>query len=332
MIAVARTLERGHLRGPAARLLSAAWGLVASHGVVRPLPFPPGVRVVTIGGATLGGSGKTPLAIACALELAAQRGGEDVALVGHAYRGDPRRPRVVSPHEDDLREVGDEALLAARVLAPAGVPVVVAPRRADALALAAERARVLVVDGVAQTRPVRASLALLAVDAAEPWGRAGAVPPAGDLRAPRASLLAACDRVVRVGTDPLADARLVSRGAWLGGSLLPWDVLARLRLGLLSALARPDRIVRGLASRGVALQATVRAPDHGPFDWRSSRATGSRHLVDLWLASPKCALHLTGIELERFARAPLATLDYRLVLSPRVREALALLDRRSPRQ
>jgi tetraacyldisaccharide 4'-kinase len=330
MIAVARALERGDLSGPAARVLSSLWGLVASRGVARPLLLPAGVRVVTVGGATLGGSGKTPLAIACALELAALRGGKDVAFVGHAYRADPRRPRVVSEH-DDLREVGDEALLAARALADAGVSVVVAPRRADAVALAAERARVLVLDGVAQTRPVRASLALLAVDAAEPWGRAQAVPPAGDLRAPRAALLAACDRVVTVGCDPAADARVVSRGAWLGGSLLPWSALTGARLGLLSALARPDRIVRDLAGHRIALQAIVRARDHGPFgvfDAFERKAT----LVDLWLASPKCALH---IELERFAPAPVAIVDYRpdrIVLSPPIRSALARLDRRSREQ
>jgi tetraacyldisaccharide 4'-kinase len=333
MIAVARALERGDLRGPTASVLASLWGLVASRSVARPLLLPAGVRVVTVGGATLGGSGKTPLAIACALELAALRGGNDVAFVGHAYRAQPRRPRVVSEC-DDVREVGDEALLAVRALAGARVPVVVAPRRADAVALAAERARILVLDGVAQTRPVRASLALLAVDAAEPWGRAQAVPPAGDLRAPRAALLAACDRLVTVGSDPAADARVASRGAWLGGSLLPWRTLAGARLGLLSALARPDRIVRDLARRGIALRAIVRARDHGPFRaFDAYKAHGRRDVrVDLWLASPKCALH---VELERFVPAPLAILDYRpdqIILSPPLRSALARLDRRSLEQ
>jgi tetraacyldisaccharide 4'-kinase len=328
MISVARALERGDLRGPAARLLSSAWGLVAAHGLVRPLRLPPGARVVTVGGATLGGSGKTPLAIACALELATQHGSEGVALVGHAYRADPRWPRIVCSQDDQLYEVGDEALLAARALEPAGIPVVVAPRRADAMALAAERARILVLDGVAQTRPERASLALLAVDAVEPWGCAIAVPPAGDLRAPRGALLAACDRVVTVGSERGADARVVSRGAWLRGSLLRWESLAGMRLGLLCALGRPDRLVRALARRGISLAAIVRARDHGPFDPGSMRARDTRN-VDLWLASPKCALHA---ELERFVPAPLATLDYRpdeMVLSPLLTEALARLDRRS---
>lgn len=317
MLAVARALERGDLRGPAAALLASAWAPLAAWSVVRRLALPAGARVVTVGGATLGGSGKTPLAIACAAEIAAA--GATVAFVGHAYRAAPGRPRVVAPN-DNLGEVGDEALLAARTLARAGVPVVVAPRRAEAIAFAAHRARVLVIDGVAQTRPVRASLALLAVDATEPWGRAGAVPPTGDLRAPRSSLLAACDRVVTVG-DEEGDARTVSHGAWLGGALLGWGSLSGLRLGLLCALARPDRIVRSLARRGLSLRAIVRARDHGPFD-RQSLESCAGAAVDLWLASPKCAL-----QLHDFVAVPYATLDHRLVLSGALRgrcTALAL--------
>ncbi len=310
MLAVARALERGALGGPAAAFLAAAWAPLAGWSVVRHLALPAAARVVAVGGATLGGSGKTPLAIACAAEIAAA--GATVAFVGHAYRATPARPRIVGPN-DDLREVGDEALLAARALAPAGVSVVVAPRRADAIAFAARRARVLVIDGVAQTRPVRASLALLAVDAAEPWGRAGAVPPRGDLRAPRVALLAACDQVVTVGEEAGADARVVSRGAWLGGALLGWGCLSRLRLGLLAALARPDRIVRSLARRGLSITAVVRARDHAPFGRRSLDACAAQ-AVDLWIASPKCALQLRD-----FAGVPFATLDHGLVLSEALR-------------
>jgi tetraacyldisaccharide 4'-kinase len=269
---------------------------------------------VTVGGATLGGSGKTPLAIACAEEIAAT--GAAVAFVGHAYRAAPGRARVVGV-DDRLEEVGDEALLAAHALAPIGVPVVVAPRRSDAVLLASGLARVLVIDGVAQTHPVRASLALLAVDAAEPWGRAAMVPPAGDLRAPAGALLAACDRVVTIGEDDEADARVVTRGAWLGGKLHTWDSLVGIRLGLFCALARPDRLIRSLARRGLVLQAVIRARDHDRFDPRSHAASHLAH-VDLWLASPKCAL-----KLEHFAPVPLATLDYGLSLSPSLRERFA---------
>jgi tetraacyldisaccharide 4'-kinase len=151
------------------------------------LRVPSGARAIGIGGATLGGSGKTPLAIACARELA--RAGERVALVGHAYRASPGVARVVAP-DDTLRAVGDEALVAARELRhDRGAVVVVGPSREAAIAHAATLADVLVLDGVTQTVPRRLDLALLAVDPDEPWGRAAATPPRGDLRAPIATLL-----------------------------------------------------------------------------------------------------------------------------------------------
>ncbi|HEY6463199.1 MAG TPA: tetraacyldisaccharide 4'-kinase, partial [Polyangiaceae bacterium] len=193
MLAIARALEDGRLRGPIARVLSRAWAGAASRSVARPLEVPAGVRVVAVGGATLGGSGKTPLAIACARHLA--RDGARVAFVGHAYRARPGHAREVSG-ADPLDEVGDEALVAARMLEAHGVRVFVGPSRGAALALATRGVDVVVLDGVLQTRPARAWLSLLSVDADEPWGRARAVPPCGDLRAPVHALLSATDQVV----------------------------------------------------------------------------------------------------------------------------------------
>jgi tetraacyldisaccharide 4'-kinase len=294
--------------------------------VVRRLALPPGVRVVAVGGATLGGSGKTPLAIACAAEIAAR--GERVALVGHAYRAKPSRARVVSA-DDTLGEVGDEALVAARALAPSRVSVVVAPKRADAIALAAGDADVLVIDGVAQTSPVRASLALLAVDPAEPWGRSAAVVPRGELRAPVEVLRAASDMVVAVGDG--GHATVASRGAWVGARLHTWADLAAARVGLVCALARPERVVRFLTQRGIHPRAVVRGRDHGPLSGRALGALGAlstaaarpRPPVDIWLATPKCALHA------RAALAgggpPLATIEHALVLPPALKDRLALL-------
>jgi tetraacyldisaccharide 4'-kinase len=300
MLGLAAGLEEGRFRGPLARALSRVWEGASRRAVVRPLPAPPGVRVVAIGGATLGGSGKTPLAIACARELA--RHGRRVALVGHAYRARPGQARIVDG-ADPLEQVGDEALLAARMLEAHGVRVVVGPSRAAAVELAARVADVLVLDGVLQTAPERATLSLLAVDAAEPWGRSASVPPCGDLRAPRAALLDAADAVVRVGEGSV-DARVVSNGAWLGGRLVPWPELRGRRIGLALALARPDRVLRLLARRGIEPVAIARARDHAAIAPRLLAAP-----VDLWLASPKCALHAP-----RQASAPLATIDHDLVL------------------
>jgi tetraacyldisaccharide-1-P 4'-kinase len=320
------------------RAVGAAWERTLGRTVVRRLVVPAGTRVVTVGGATLGGSGKTPLAIACAAELARDNEGLRVVLVGHAYRGAPGRARVVSP-ADPLADVGDEALLAARELdrAPAArgssARVVVGPARQAAMDLAARLADVIVVDGVAQIAPARAALSLLAVDADEPWGRAAAVPPWGDLRAPVDALLAVADHVVAVGGgegDAAASvpgallARALGRGAWAGERLIPWDSLRTMRVGLLCALARPDRVERSLARRGVRAVTVLRGPDHGPLTAAAVGAGRRREPhpgVEVWLATPKCALHATDLAPSALG-APLAVLEHALGLPPALAAAL----------
>src|SRR5580658_1099224 len=66
---VGEALERGTLNVPCAGLLTQAWRLATARAIARKLRWPAHVRVVAVGGATLGGSGKTPLAVACAAKL-----------------------------------------------------------------------------------------------------------------------------------------------------------------------------------------------------------------------------------------------------------------------
>jgi tetraacyldisaccharide 4'-kinase len=312
---VARRLEEGAWDGRVARALAVAFGAVGGGTLARPLAWKDGLRVVTVGGATLGGSGKTPLAIACARALADE--GARVVLVGHAYRARPGEARVVR-EDDAVRSVGDEAIACARALA-GSARVVVAPTRQAALDHAARLADVVVIDGVLQTTPRRASLALLALDGESPWG-AGEVVPRGDLRAPRAALERACDGGVELcdGDPPLGsrwNARVRSDGARVSGRFLTWRTLSPLRLGLFLALARPNRLLASLARRGIVPARTFRVPDHGrsrPFAARLSAGPP----VDLWLASPKCALHLEA------AGIPHAVLDHSLEPSASLRCAL----------
>ena len=213
---VARGLEAGEWDGFASRFLSRAWGAVASRGLARPLAYSERVRVVAVGGATLGGSGKTPLAIACARELA-KGGAGRVAYVAHGYRAKPGSPRVVRG-DDDLSRVGDEALVASRAL-DGLVAVVVAGTRQEALDYASARADVIVIDGVLQTAPRRASLALLALDDSSPWGT-GYAPPAATSAPRRPNLLAAVDRAVLL-RDELSTTAVPSVGRGAAGGHRP---------------------------------------------------------------------------------------------------------------
>ena len=315
-------------------------GLV-QRTVVRRLRGPPHVAIVAVGGATLGGSGKTPLAIACAADLAVA--GARVVLVGHAHRADPRRARFVSGG-DPLAEVGDEAIVAARALDRLGGRVVVAPSRAQAIELGARTAEVLVLDGIAQLTPVRASLALLSVDATDPWGGRRALPWGGHLRAPVSMLLGACDGVVPMGDgssggrafDPAGStagsglevwpACVESKGAWVdGGGLMTWKALGSTRVGLITALARPERLLRSLARRGVFPRAVVSGRDHGPVGARARRLVARVRGVDLWLATAKCALHAA----RELPWIPVAVLDHSVALDGALRNRLRGVWRRS---
>jgi tetraacyldisaccharide 4'-kinase len=319
---IARWLEEGALSSPASRMVGRAHAALAGRSLARPLRVPSGLVTITVGGSTLGGSGKTRVALACAREVASH--GAEVVLVGHAYRASPRGARVVGPR-DALDEVGDEALACVRELETTStqrVRVVVAASRQAAVDLAVRlvpRVDVVVLDGPLQLSPSRSSLSILALDARAPWG-AGAAPPAGDLRAPREVLLAHADEVVHVDATP--------RAVWLGSPARALDLpafassFAGARLGLFAALARPARLLDALAAAGLAPHEVVRAADHGPLSASlARRLSASDSRVDLWLATSKCAVHLDPARLgER-----LAILDGALVLPPRVTARLRSL-------
>jgi tetraacyldisaccharide 4'-kinase len=253
--------------------------------------------VVGVGGATLGGSGKTPLVVEIARRLATA--GVPSAVVGSSYLTRVGVSRPVTP--DDLPEcVGDEAVMMRSALQPLGVPVIVGPRRQPAVDVAAGLARCIIVDGLLQARPERLALSLLALDAARPWG-AGRCPPAGDLRAAPAVLLAACDCVL-LGLDETS--RPVSEGLFEGCPAMVWrrrldrarpwhgrsvelSELAGRRAGLLTTVARPERLVRQLVWSGIRIAQHRRYADHSR---PNARGAGTRSAgIDLWLTTAKCA-------------------------------------------
>jgi tetraacyldisaccharide 4'-kinase len=332
--AVGRALERGRAGSTMEHAAEALWSSASARGLHRRLQLPAGAAVVGVGGATLGGAGKTPLCVELARALTAA--GAKVAVVGHGYRARAGRAQVVRP-ADDVATVGDDALLAARALASIGVPVVVSASRQDALDRAARLAEVLLVDGLLQARPQRLAASLLVVDAGTP--AAARCPPLGDLRAPWAALRAAADVVVRVGTDDLGeDAHGLGAGApallarsrtatvELDGREVPLADLGAARIGLLVAIAHPERIERALHRAGIVPRRVVALADHARIRWDRIAASG----VDLWLTTARCRTKLPA----RLAGTPVATLVHRVDagavvewLESRLRQETSVLSR-----
>ena len=313
---LAQRLEEGSSSVPL-RAAAALWALFGARGVARPLRLPVGMRVFGVGSAVLGGAGKTPLAVAVTRALADR--GDRVALIGHAYRASPGRARVVDPG-DAVALVGDDALSSARLLAGSAAPVIVAPSRQSALDHAASLGfRVVVVDGLLQAAPARLAGSILVLDAAAPWG-GGACPPAGDLRAPREALLAAADHVVAVGAGdrsaehPPGTIAIHSRieGA-IAASGERWSLasLARCRVGLFVAIARPSRIEAALRGAGVDPRPVIALADHA-IPSAHDLARAARFEVDVWLTTARCAVKLPAA----IERAPVLALEHRLDVAP----------------
>jgi len=298
------------------RAAAALWAHIASRGVARPLCLPEGTRIIGIGSAVLGGAGKTPLAIALARSLSFRaQPPEGVALIGHAYRAAPERPRIVDPG-DAVALVGDDALASARLLVGSTASVIVAPDRQSALDHAAAQGfRTLIVDGLLQARPARIAASILVLDAAAPWG-GGACPPAGDLRAPREALLAATDLVVALGAgdlSPQCPPNAIAIPSRIEGAVAAngerWSLadLARRRVGLFVAIARPGRVEAALRSAGIDPRPVIALGDHA-IPSAHDLARAARCEVDAWLTTARCAVKLPAA----IGGAPVLALDHRL--------------------
>ena len=281
--ALAHALEAG-AGGP--RALAPVYAWLSTRGEI--LAPPTGTLVVPVRGATLGGSWKTPVAIAVTRALHAR--GVRAGLGMHAYGGSLQDARAVYP-EDDVRAVGDEALVAARSLDPA-IPVVAGNRQNAVAALLARDARILVLDGHAR-RPASSHAAILALDADAPYGSRELV-PRGDLRAePRALLRDA--RWVLAVHDALRDSSVSIAGARsCAFDLVVPPALARARVAVVTAVARPARFLAALSRRGVRVVGHVALADHGGPWAHASAARGLAELsaFDAIVTTEKCATWL----------------------------------------
>jgi tetraacyldisaccharide 4'-kinase len=243
------------LLAPAAALVEAA----AARRAARPGWRAP-VPVICCGNATVGGAGKTTLALDLGARL--QRRGMAVAFLTRGYGGRLRGPHRVVPGRDDAVLVGDEALLLA-ALAPTYVG---ADRGAAAREAVGGGATVLVMDDGLQNPTLHKDIALLVIDGAAGFGN-GRVLPAGPLREPVAAAAVRCHAAVLIGPDDTgACRRLPPALPVLAARLVPTrDDLAGRRLFAFAGIGRPDKFFGLLAACGAALAGHRAFPDHHRF-------------------------------------------------------------------
>ena len=175
--------------GAIPRLLAPAATLVAAAGARRMsrVGWRAPVPVLCCGNATVGGAGKTTVALDLAARLRARA--VAVHVLTRGYGGRARGPLRVDPARHDAALVGDEPLLLAAV-APTWV---CADRAAGARAAVTDGAGALLMDDGLQNPTLSKTASLLVIDGAAGFGN-GRVLPAGPLREPVAAAAPRFDR------------------------------------------------------------------------------------------------------------------------------------------
>jgi tetraacyldisaccharide 4'-kinase len=188
--------------------LAAAWGAIATRRYQREAPYRSRLPVICIGNFTAGGTGKTPLAMCVAAELA--RLGRRPAFLTRGFGGRLAGPHWVDGTVDSAVDVGDEPLLLAR----AWPALVARDRRTGAriIETAENGADVIIMDDGLQNPQLAKDLVLAVVDGRRGIGN-GRVMPAGPLRAPLDFQLGLTDAVVV--NMPLGAAAESEAAGWL---------------------------------------------------------------------------------------------------------------------
>jgi tetraacyldisaccharide 4'-kinase len=242
--------------------LAAAYGAIALKRLARP-GYRAEVPVVCIGNLTVGGAGKTPMALATAQLLLAQ--GERPVFLSRGYGGSLAGPERVHASSHRAADVGDEPLLLARA-----APTIVAHDRVAGARMAwAAGASVIIMDDGFQNPSLVKDFAVLVVDARRAIGN-GRVIPAGPLRAPLDAQLDRAHALVVVGSsarfDAVASAAIKRNVPQFRAQLVP-DPKVIAALGKEPVLAfagigDPEKFFATLEDAGVAVAAVRSFPDH----------------------------------------------------------------------
>jgi len=243
--------------------VAVCYGAIAARRMMRQ-GARAGSPVLCVGNFTLGGAGKTPTAMMLAKML--QAAGERPFCLSRGYGGSLAGPKTVDAHADTAAQVGDEALLLARV-----APTIVARDRVvGAKAALTDGASVVIMDDGLQNASLVKDFTLAVVDGRRGIGNAR-VFPAGPLRAPLATQLARTDALLVVGDgDGARDVAAAAAGLPVFHARLRPDAAAITALKARQVLAfagigNPDKFFAATAAAGIVVAERRAFPDHHRF-------------------------------------------------------------------
>jgi len=221
------------------------------------------IPVICIGNPTVGGSGKTPTAMAVARLLIAA--GRRPFFLSRGYGGEIAGPVRVDPGVHRTLDVGDEPILLARV-----APTIVSRDRvAGAEAARFAGADVIVMDDGFQNPSLKKDLSILVIDGRSGIGN-GKILPAGPLRAPLDAQLDRAQALLVVG-QPSGAQTVISAAKSrklpvFQGRLVPdretLAAHATRKVLAFAGIGHPEKFFATLDEAGIDVRVQLAYPDH----------------------------------------------------------------------
>ena len=241
---------------PIARL----YGRSAAKRMRRPPSYRASLPVLCVGNFTVGGDGKTPLALAIAAVVLAD--GKRPGFLTRGYGGSADAV-LIDLARDGADRTGDEA----RLLAAMAPTAVSADRVRGARLLEAAGVDVIIMDDGFQNPAIGKDLSLVVADEAVGLGN-GLVTPAGPLRAPLPVQMELADAVVLIGEGNAE--RRVRRSAEAAGkpvfraSLQPVETerWGGKRVHAFAGIGRPAKFFESLQAVGAEIVGRSAFADH----------------------------------------------------------------------
>ena len=223
------------------------------------------IPVIVVGNITVGGTGKTPFVLYLIEVL--RRLGLKPAVVSRGYGAEHQVsefPRLVEK-ATPVHMSGDEPKLIAM---RGGCPVVISPKRSDAVKFVAEntQANVIISDDGLQHYAMDRNVEIVLLDGKRLFGN-GWLLPVGPLRELK-SRLRSVDLVIKnLGSDESGEYHLRPGHIY---SLLKPDELLELQsvkqVHLVSGIGNPERFENSVKQLGFAIKSKTWFPDHHSFE------------------------------------------------------------------
>ncbi|OOL19781.1 tetraacyldisaccharide 4'-kinase [Bombella intestini] len=217
------------------------------------------VPVLCCGNITVGGTGKTPMALHLLQQLI--RRGRTPHAITRGYGGRSKKTGLIHPELDKAIDVGDETILLARLAPTWRGP----DRQANALQAIAAGADCLVMDDGLQDPSLHKDMSILIVDGPAGLGNQRLL-PAGPLRESLSDILPRLQAVVIFGKDRQHIAKQIPQSLpVLKGILSPGTSIHKLRgfqIIAFAGIGRPQKFFSTLQDAGLTLLRTLTFPDH----------------------------------------------------------------------